>query len=121
MSGVLGMRFREIGRSGSDQAFLLLAHTPIQSFPYGSDLSTQLLEHLEIQSIHLAEKHKRKAINYAGERKEEQEVYNLGKALDFLEECEARKLPITEELIKKLHAIIRVIPSGRRQNCAKQG
>uniref|UniRef100_UPI0037CB4C50 hypothetical protein n=1 Tax=Paenibacillus oceani TaxID=2772510 RepID=UPI0037CB4C50 len=44
---------------------------------------------------------------------EEQEVYNLMKALEYLDEAEKRQLPVTEELIKKLHAIIR-ISHGRR-------
>lgn len=34
--------------------------------------------------------------------------------MEFLETCEKRKLPITEDLIKKLHAIIDVISSGKR-------
>lgn len=50
----------------------------------------------------------------SGSNAEEQEVHNLMKALDFLDEAESRELPVTEELIKKLHAIIRVIPGGRR-------
>ncbi|MDB5084673.1 MAG: Fido protein [Bacilli bacterium] len=36
------------------------------------------------------------------------------KALEFLDDAADRKLPITEELIKKLHAIIRVNQYGRR-------
>jgi Fic family protein len=45
---------------------------------------------------------------------EQQEVYNLMKSIDYLDECEERQLPITEEFIKKLHAIIKVINHGRR-------
>lgn len=44
----------------------------------------------------------------------EQEVYNLTKAMEFLDECEERELPVTEDLIKKLHAIVKVIPGGGR-------
>lgn len=68
----------------------------------------------KIEGNLLDEKSKRNAIKKANDSKEEQEVYNLWKAMGYLEECEKRKLPITEEVIKKLHAIIDVIPSGRR-------
>ncbi len=44
----------------------------------------------------------------------EKEVYNLLKALQQIETWEKRQLPITEERIKELHAIIRVISAGRR-------
>jgi Fic family protein len=45
---------------------------------------------------------------------EEQEVVNLWKAMEFLDQCAIRKLPITEDLIKKLHEIIQGISGGRR-------
>jgi ABC-type uncharacterized transport system YnjBCD substrate-binding protein len=56
----------------------------------------------KIEGNLLAEKHKREAINYAGDRKEEQEVYNLGKALDFIVYLppEAKDVPfLMEELV----------------------
>lgn len=68
----------------------------------------------KIEGNLLDEKKKREAILKAKVSKDEQEVYNLWKAMEFLADCEKRKLPITEELIKKLHAIIDVITSGRR-------
>lgn len=68
----------------------------------------------KIEGNLLDEKLKRAAITKAADSSKEQEVYNLWKALEFLESCERRKLPITEDLIKKLHAIIDVISSGKR-------
>lgn len=68
----------------------------------------------KIEGNLLDEKRKREAIKKATESKEEQEVYNLWKAMEYLGGCEKRKLPITEDLIKKLHAIIDVKSSGRR-------
>lgn len=56
---------------------------------------------------------KRKALYKSSSNDEEQEVYNLMKATQFLDESEGRELPITEEWIKKLHAIIQVV-HGRR-------
>ncbi|WP_342416783.1 Fic family protein [Paenibacillus sp. FSL R10-2782] len=56
---------------------------------------------------------KRKVLYKSSKNDEEQEVYNLMKAIEFLDESEQRELPITEEWIKKLHAIIKVV-HGRR-------
>lgn len=67
-----------------------------------------------IEGNFLDEKKKREAIKKASASKDEQEVYNLWRAMEFLESCEKRRLPITEDLVKKLHAIIDVISSGRR-------
>jgi hypothetical protein len=61
---------------------------------------------------------KRKALYRSSDVDEEQEVYNHMKAIEFLEESERRYLPITEEWIKKLHAIIR-ISHGRRPRLSK--
>lgn len=62
----------------------------------------------------LDEQSKREAIYLQNTSGEQQEVYNLMKAIEYLDDCEKRQLPITEEFIKKLHAIIRVINHGRR-------
>jgi len=78
-----------------------------------SMLETVILS-TKLEGNFLDEKRKIAAITKANDSYEEQEVYNLWKAMEYLEECEKRKLPITEELIKKLHAIIDVISSGRR-------
>jgi Fic family protein len=56
---------------------------------------------------------KRKALYRSSNNDEEQEVFNLMKAIEFLDDSEKRELPITEEWVKKLHAIIRVV-HGRR-------
>ncbi|MEV2909932.1 Fic family protein [Paenibacillus larvae] len=55
----------------------------------------------------------RTALYQQGNDHEEQEVFNLMKAAEFLDQSDERELPITEEWIKKLHAIIRVTP-GRK-------
>lgn len=68
----------------------------------------------KIEGNFLDENRKRAAVFKKSGKKDEQEVYNLWKALEFLDHCEAKKLLVTEELIKKLHAIINVIASGRR-------
>lgn len=68
----------------------------------------------KIEGNALDEYQKRVAIKKHNNSFEEQEVHNLYKALEYLQNCEERKLPITEELIKKLHSIIQVNSSGRR-------
>ncbi len=68
----------------------------------------------KIEGNTLSEYQKRDAFYLPKFSDEAQEVFNLMKALEFLAEAETRSLPITEEFIKKLHAIIRVISHGRR-------
>lgn len=67
----------------------------------------------KIEGNTLDEATKRKVLYQTSNDNEEQEVYNLMKALEYLDEAEKRQLPVTEEFIKKLHAIIR-ISHGRR-------
>ncbi|REK68378.1 MAG: Fic family protein [Cohnella sp.] len=67
----------------------------------------------KIEGNTLDEAEKRKFLYKDSNDDEEQEVYNLMKALEYLDEAEKRQLPVTEEFIKKLHAIIR-ISHGRR-------
>ena len=71
---------------------------------------------LDIFPRHLScsEAEAREAIYTPKESHEEQEIFNLMKALHEIEGWDAWQLPITEERIKALHAIIRVISSGRR-------
>ena len=80
--------------------------------------STVLLS-TKIEGNRMSEPAKRQAMYQRGEGTDQQEVYNLAKALEFLDDCEKRGLPITEDLIKKLHAIIRVIPYGRRPKASE--
>lgn len=68
----------------------------------------------KIEGNGLAEPAKREALRQPGESKDSQEVYNLMKAVEFLDNAEERQLPVTEEFIKRLHALIQVIPYGRR-------
>ena len=68
----------------------------------------------KIEGNFLNEDRKRAVMFKQSGIRDEQEVYNLCKALEFLDDCETRRLQVTEELIKKLHAIIKVISSGRR-------
>lgn len=74
---------------------------------------TTVLLSTRMEGNNLDEETKRKALYKTSNNDKEQEVYNLMKATEFLEESEARELPITEEWIKKLHAIIRIV-HGRR-------
>lgn len=67
----------------------------------------------KIEGNTLDEATKRKVLYQTSSDNEEQEVYNLMKALEYLDEAERRQLPVTEEFIKKLHAIIK-ISHGRR-------
>ena len=85
----------------------------VKELKHESMVETVILS-TKIEGNLLDEKRKREAIRKSSEVTEEQEVYNLWKAMEYLEDCEKRNLPITEELIKKLHAIIQVINYGRR-------
>ncbi|MFM9278896.1 Fic family protein [Paenibacillus jiagnxiensis] len=67
----------------------------------------------KIEGNTLDEATKRKVLYHNSSDNEEQEVYNLMKALEYLDEADRRQLPVTEEFIKKLHAIIK-ISHGRR-------
>lgn len=99
------------------------ATTTILQLPLPSNILKELKRESMIETVILStkiegnlldEKRKVEAISKADDSYEEQEVYNLWKAMEYLDECEKRKLPVTEELVKKLHAIIDVIISGRR-------
>ncbi|KLU62322.1 Fic/DOC family protein [Peptococcaceae bacterium CEB3] len=68
----------------------------------------------KIEGNTLDEKEKRDALYDSHASDDRQEVYNLMKAIEYLDESEERQLPVTEEFIKKLHAIIKVISHGRR-------
>ena len=99
------------------------ASTVVEHLPLPSSIFESLRKEAREQTVILSTKlegnfldeHKKKEAIYSEkETVEEQEVFNLGKAIEFLDEAEIRNLPITEEFVKKLHAIIRVIHSGRR-------
>jgi Fic family protein len=74
---------------------------------------TTVLLSTRMEGNDLDDEQKRKVLYQSSDVDAEQEVYNLMKAIEFLEDSERRSLPITEEWIKKLHAIIR-ISHGRR-------
>lgn len=74
---------------------------------------TTVLLSTRMEGNELEDDKKRKVLYQNSDIDAEQEVYNLMKAIEFLEDSEKRNLPITEEWIKKLHAIIR-ISHGRR-------
>ena len=67
-----------------------------------------------IEGNTLSESDARRAVYESSSSTEEQEVYNLMLALQKIEEWETKNTPITEERIQELHAIIQVIPGGRR-------
>lgn len=98
------------------------ASTIIESLPLPADIleklkqdakETTVLLSTKMEGNDLEDEQKRKALYQPGNNDKEQEVYNLMKAIEFLDDSERRRLPITEEWIKKLHAIIR-ISHGRR-------
>ena len=100
------------------EAATLISQLPLpahimQELKHESMVETVLYS-TKIEGNLLDEKKKREAIKKASSSVDEQEVHNLWKAMEFLEECDKRRLPITEDLIKKLHAVIAVITSGRR-------
>ncbi|HHW14790.1 MAG TPA: Fic family protein [Firmicutes bacterium] len=101
-----------------ERANTLVDHLPLpatilKDLQKESRVQTVLLS-TKIEGNRLSEAQKRAALYARSRSAAEQEVANLLKAMEYLEECEERGLPVTEELIKRLHAIIRVIPSGRR-------
>jgi Fic family protein len=75
---------------------------------------TTVILSTKIEGNRLDERSKREAMYSESHLSEGQEVHNLMRAIEFLEQAEERQLPITEELVKKLHAIIQVIHVGRR-------
>ena len=90
----------------------------LKQLKHDSMVKTVILS-TKIEGNLLDETLKRKAISKASKSSDEQEVYNLWKAIEYLEECEKKSIPITEELIKKLHAIIQVINYGRRSKLSE--
>lgn len=68
----------------------------------------------KIEGNQLDEKQKRIAVTRQGDSSEEQEIYNLWKAMELLEIYQAANRLISEQMIKELHATIQVISSGRR-------
>lgn len=102
------------------------ANTIVEYLPLPSSIFEVLQKEAREQTVilstklegNLLEEGRKRAALYSKkeqiEEVEEQEVFNLGKAIDFLDDCTDRNVPITEEFIKHLHAIIRIIHSGRR-------
>lgn len=104
------------------------ASTVVEHLPLPSSIFDMLKKQAREQTVILSTKlegnlldegRKREALYSKKETTEEQEVYNLGIAIEFLDECDVKKLLITEEFIKKLHAIIRVIHHGRRSKLSE--
>lgn len=96
---------------------ILVENLPLPSSVF-EELKTKSREETVLLSTKLEgntldEHKKREALYSELPSDEQQEVFNLMKALDFLDECEKRQLAITEEFIKRLHSIIRVT-HGRR-------
>lgn len=99
------------------------ANTLVEQLPIPANILAELQKESSIQRVVLStkiegtrldERQLREALQKSRVTSEEQEVVNLYKAMEYLDQCAARRLPITEDLIKKLHAIIRVISGGRR-------
>ncbi|MFD2328514.1 Fic family protein [Cohnella sp. GCM10020058] len=93
------------------------ASTIIDQLPLPADIlkelqkeakETTVLLSTRMEGNELDDDQKRKSLYRNSDNDLEQEVFNLMKAIDFLDDSERRNLPITEEWIKKIHAIIRV-------------
>jgi len=109
----IAQNLMKIERSNIIVEHLPLPASILQSLQRQSMENTVILS-TKIEGNKLEEHKKREALYEKSDSGAEREVYNLMKALEYLDQCEARQLPITEELIKKLHAIIQVIVYGRR-------
>ncbi|MDI6871505.1 MAG: Fic family protein [Bacillota bacterium] len=116
-------RFSITPRMASNLMEIARANTLVEHLPLPANILKELQRESRVQTVllstklegnRLSEAQKRTALYARTRSAAEQEVSNLYKAMEYLEECEERGLPVTEELIKRVHAIIRVIPGGRR-------
>ncbi|MFC5471318.1 Fic family protein [Cohnella suwonensis] len=112
ISDLIARRLMDVQRSSAVVDLLPLPASILDLLKKESMEKTVILS-TKIEGNTLDEATKRKVLYKDSNDDEEQEVYNLMKALEYLDEAERRQLPVTEELIKKLHAIIR-IAHGRR-------
>jgi Fic family protein len=108
----IALRLMHIQRA-SAVVDLLPLPAPILDLLKKESMGKTVILSTKIEGNTLDEATKRKALYQTSSENEEQEVYNLMKALEYLDEAEKRQLPVTEEFIKKLHAIIK-ISHGRR-------
>jgi Fic family protein len=99
------------------------ANTLVEQLPLPANVLSELQRESSVRRVILStkiegtaldERQMREAIHAQSPKGEEQEVVNLWKAMEYLDQCANRRLPLTEDLIKKLHAIIQVISGGRR-------
>lgn len=116
-------KFSITPRMAADLMSIQSAAATVDFCPLPANIVTELKRQSRMETVILSTKiegnrlepqRKRAAIVSAASGREEQEVHNLAKALDFLDGCAERNTPITEDLIKQLHGIIRVIEAGRR-------
>lgn len=113
ISNEMALNLMLIQRSASTVESLPLPSSVLKELQRQSRETTVILS-TKLEGNDLDEREKRAALYAKGTSAQEQEVYNLMRAAEVLDEWDERQLPITEEFIKKLHAIIRVIPYGRR-------
>ncbi|KEO81443.1 Fic family protein [Tumebacillus flagellatus] len=109
----MAQHLMDIQRASVIVDYLPLPPSVLKKLQKQSRESTVLLS-TKIEGNRLDERAKRQALYAQSEEGLEQEVFNLMKAIEFLEQAEHRQLPITEELIKQLHAVIQVVHGGRR-------
>lgn len=102
----------KIERSSSIVEQLPLPTTILEDLKKEAQETTVLLS-TKMEGNRLSDEKKREALYQKKQTDEEQEIYNLMKAIEFLEESEQRQLAVTEEWIKKLHAVI-LVTHGRR-------
>lgn len=116
-------KYRITSRMASDLTKIQEAQTIVSFLPLPASILLELQKEFKEQTVLLStrmegnslpESEAREAIYTPKESHEEQELFNLMRALQEIEKWDDRQLPITEERIKELHAIIRVISGGRR-------
>lgn len=112
ISNETALGLMDIQRASTIIEILPLPSSVLENLKKESRETTVLLS-TKIEGNMLNDKMKKEAMYIEHETEDAQEVYNLMKALDFIESAEEKKLPITEEFIKQLHSIIQV-HSGRR-------
>ena len=113
ISNEIAQNLMVMQRSASTVEYLPLPASVLKELQRESRETTVILS-TKLEGNDLDEREKREALYAKKASAQAQEVYNLMRAAEVLDDWDERQLPITEELIKKLHAIIRVMPYGRR-------
>ncbi|MGE5591216.1 MAG: Fic family protein [Bacillota bacterium] len=107
-----------IQKAAATVEFLPLPSSTLKELQRQSRETTVILS-TKLEGNDLDERAKRAALYAKKPSAQAQEVFNLMRSAELLDDWAERQLPITEEFIKKLHAVIRVIPYGRRPHLSQ--